>query len=238
METLELSDLVFEVRRSPRRATLGLTVDRGGELVIHAPESSDRNELARWTRSKLLWVHRKLLDKSGTLPRARNPEFVSGESFSYLGRSYRLKVIRGADESLRFDGKNFLLSATARSQATDHFRRWYVQIGRLWLRERVNLLSRKVGVAAARVDVRDLGYRWGSCGKNGAVYFNWKLLQLPPRVTDYVIAHELAHLLERHHGDEFWKILDRSLPDWRDRSEDLKVRAQTIHWCNDRMHNR
>jgi predicted metal-dependent hydrolase len=238
METLELSDLVFEVRRSPRRATLGLTVDRGGELVIHAPESSDRNELARWTRSKLLWVHRKLLDKSGTLPRLREPEFVSGESFSYLGRSYRLKVVRGADESLRFDGKNFLLSATARSQATDHFRRWYVQIGRLWLRERVNLLSRKVGVAAARVDVRDLGYRWGSCGKNGAVYFNWKLLQLPARVTDYVIAHELAHLLERHHGPEFWKILDRSLPDWRDRSEDLKVRARTIHWCNDRMHNR
>ena len=61
METLELSNLVFEVRRSPRRATFGLTVDRGGELVIHAPESSDRDELARWTRSKLLWVHRKAL---------------------------------------------------------------------------------------------------------------------------------------------------------------------------------
>jgi predicted metal-dependent hydrolase len=118
METLELSNLVFEVRRSPRRATLGLTVDRGGELMIHAPESSDRYELARWTRSKLLWVHRKLLDKAGTLPSVRQPEFVSGESFSYLGRGYRLKVIRGAVQSLRFDGKNFLLSATARAEAT------------------------------------------------------------------------------------------------------------------------
>jgi predicted metal-dependent hydrolase len=211
---------------------------RSGELVIHAPKSSDRDELARWTRSKLLWVHRKLLDKSGTLPRVREPEFVSGESFSYLGRSYRVKVVRGAMESLRFDGKNFLLSATARSKAADHFRRWYIQTGRMWLRERVNLLSRKLGVAAARVDVRDLGYRWGSCGKNGVVYFNWKLLQLPVRVTDYVIAHELAHLLLRHHGAEFRKILDRSLPDWRDRSEALKVKSRDIYWCSDRMNNR
>jgi predicted metal-dependent hydrolase len=238
METLELSNLVFEVRRSPRRVTLGLTVDRGGELVIHAPESSNRDELACWTRSKLLWVHRKLLDKSDILQRVREPDFVSGESFSYLGRSHRLKVVRGAVESLRFDGKNFLLSATARSKGTDHFRRWYVQTGRVWLRERVNLLSRKLGVIATRVDVRDLGYRWGSCGKNSVIYFNWKLLQLPARVTDYVIAHELAHLLEPYHGPELWRILDRSLAEWRDRSEELKVKARDIYWCNDRMNNR
>jgi hypothetical protein len=141
-------------------------------------------------------------------------------------------------ESFRFDGKNFLLSTTARSKAADHLGRWYIQTGRGWLRERVNLLSRKLGVTAERIDVRDLGYRLGSCGKNGVIYFNWKLLQLPVRITDYVIVHELAHLRERHHGNEFWKILDRSLPDWRDRSEDLKVRAQTIYWCNDRMDNR
>jgi predicted metal-dependent hydrolase len=205
--------------------------------VIHAPESSDADELARWTRSKLLWVHQKLLNKVNISPRVREPEFVSGESFSYLGRSYRLKIIRGAAESLHFDGKNFLLGGGARSKAADHFKRWYVQTGRMWLRERVSLLSRKLGVAAARVDVRDLGYRWGSCGKNVVVYFNWKLLQLPARVTDYVIAHELAHLLEPHHGPELWRILDRSLPDWRLRSEELKVKARDIYWCNDRMKN-
>lgn len=119
-----------------------------------------------------------------------------------LGRSYRLKVVRGAVASLRFDGRNFLLSRRARSKATDHFRRWYVQTGRFWLRERVSLLSPKVGVAAARVNIRDIGYRWGSCGRNGVIYFNWKLLQLPLRVADYVIAHELANLLQRHHGVE------------------------------------
>ena len=206
--------------------------------MIYAPLSSDADELARWTRSKLLWVHQKLLNKVNISPSVREPEFVSGESFRYLGRSYRLKIIRGAAESLRFDGKNFLLGGGTRSKAADHFKRWYIQTGRVWLRERVSLLSRKLGVAAARVDVRDLGYRWGSCGKNGVVYFNWKLLQLPARIADYVIAHELAHLLEPHHGPGLWRILDRSLPDWRDRSEELKVKARDIYWCNDRMKNR
>ena len=235
METLEVNSLVFEVRRSPRRATLDVTVDRGGELVIHAPESSDPEELARWTRSKLLWVHRKLLNKAEVTPSAREPEFVSGESFSYLGRRYRLKVVQGDKELLRFDGKNFVLSGRERTKAADHFRRWYVRAGREWLRERVSLLSRKLGVKAERVYVRDLGYRWGSCGKNRVVYFNWKLLQLPARVTDYVIAHELAHLLEPHHGPELWRVLDRSLPDWRLRCEELKLRARDIYWCHGRM---
>lgn len=235
METLEINSLVFEVRRSPRRAMVDLTVDRGGELVIHAPESSDLEDLARWTRSKLLWVHRKLLNKAEVAPRVREPEFVSGESFSYLGRSYRLKVVHGKQELLRFDGRNFLLSESARRKAADHFRRWYVRKGREWLSERVRLLSRKLGVKAERVDVRDLGYRWGSCGKKGVVYFNWKLLQLSARVTDYVIAHELAHLLEPHHGPELWRILDRSLPDWRFRCEELKAKARDIYWCHDRM---
>lgn len=235
METLELSNLVFEVRRSPRRSTLGLTVDRGGELVIHAPEVSDRDELARWTRSKLLWVHRKLIHKAEATPNVREPEFVSGESFCYLGKSFRLKLVRGAKEPFRFDGKNFLLSESARAKAAAHFRRWYVHTGTEWLRYRVGLLSRRPGVQATRVYIRDLGYRWGSCGKNGAVYFNWKLLQLPLRVVDYVIAHELAHLLAPHHGPELWRILDRSLPDWRVRAQELAAQARDVYWCHDRM---
>ncbi len=235
METLELSNLVFEVRRSPRRATLGLTVDRGGELVIHAPESSDRDELARWTQAKLLWVHRKLLSKAESAPQLRKPAFVSGENFTFLGRNYRLKLLRDASTNLEFDGRYFLLRVSARAQATKHFREWYVRSGGAWLSRRVELLSRKIPASPSRVSVRALGYRWGSCGKNGALYFNWPLLQLPARVIDYVIVHELAHLREPHHGTEFWRLLDRSLPDWRTRAEELRSKSRDIYWCHDRM---
>ena len=112
-ETLEVGGLTFEVRRSLRRKTLGLTVDRGGELVIHAPENTTDHELTQWTRSKLLWVHRTLALKEELAPKVREPEFVSGENFSYLGRNYRLKIVREPAEPLRFDGKHFWLAADA-----------------------------------------------------------------------------------------------------------------------------
>jgi predicted metal-dependent hydrolase len=221
-ETLEVGGLTFEVRRSSRRQTLGLTVDRGGELRLHAPENTPEQELTRWTHSKLLWVHRALARKEALAPKVRAPEFVSGENFSYLGQNYRLKLVRDAAEPLRFDSNYFWLAEDARSEAEAHFRRWYIRTGRGWLSERTAALARKTGTVAARIAVRDLGFRWGSCGKNGVLFFNWRLLQLPVRLIDYIIVHELVHLQEPHHSHEFWQAIDRALPMWRQLKDALR----------------
>ena len=234
-ETLQIGELAFEVRRSPRRRTLGLTIDRGGELVIYSPGATTPPELEKWARSKLLWVHRKLALKEELAPKRRGPEFVSGESFSYLGRSYRLAMTAQQEEPLRFDGHRFFLRRDARTAASDLFRRWYVSAGKEWLEKRMRLLARKTGCRPTEVEVRDLGFRWGSCSRSGVVLLNWRLLQLPVRLADYVIVHELTHLIEPHHGPAFWRALERSLPDWRERKNDLGTKAQEIYWCQPAM---
>lgn len=234
-ETLQIGALTFEVRRSERRRTLGLTVDRGGDLVIHSPAGKTVHELEQWARSKLLWVHRKLALKEVLAPRRRSPEFVSGESFSYLGRSYRLAIAAQQEEPLRFDGRRFYLRRDARVGASEHFRRWYISAGKDWLARRVQWLARTTGRSPTRIEVRDLGFRWGSCGRNGGALFNWRLLQLPVRLVDYVIVHKLIHLLEPHHGPTFWRALDRSLPDWKERREELTIKAQEVYWCRPGM---
>lgn len=231
-ETLEVGGLVFEVRRSARRKTLALSVGRGGQLAVYSPEGVEANELARWARGKLLWIHQKLSIKTELTARVREPEFVSGESFSYLGRAYALKVVRRQSEPFRFDGRNFLLGDHARSEAPERFRRWYIDTGGKWLIERVALLSPRIGAKPARVHTRDLGYRWGSCGKNGVLYFNWRMLQLPVPLIDYVVLHELSHLVEPSHGRAFWKVLDRVLPQWRIREQQLKMKARELFWCD------
>lgn len=234
-ETLEVGGLNFEVRRSSRRKTLGLTVDRGGELVIHSPVATAEADLTKWTRSKLLWVHQKLMLKEELAPTSREPEFVSGESFSYLGRLYRLQIVTEQDQPLRFDGHRFSLRRDARASACDHFRSWFITVGKTWIESRVVSLADRIGELPSRVEVRDLGFRWGSCGKNAVVYFNWKLLQLPVRLADYILCHELAHLIEPNHGREFWRVLERSLPDWRDRQEKLRTKAAELYWCTAEM---
>jgi len=155
----------------------------------------------------------------------RAPEYASGETFCYLGRRYRLKLVSRQEQPLQFDGMKFALRQDARP-AEAHFRRWYITNGADWLRRRVETLSTRTASNPKRVDVRDLGFRWGSCGKNGVLYFNWKVLQLPVRLVDYVIAHELIHLHEGHHGPAFWEAFNRAMPDWQRRKDALDSQAK------------
>jgi len=230
IETIDVGDLSFEVRRSTRRRTVGLTVDRGGELVAHAPTDLSVEKLKDWISRKLLWVHRKLAIKASVIDKESAPEFVSGESMLYLGRRYALRVVRSQGAALRFDGRNFLLRRGDRRQAVEHFRQWYSRAGTQWLRERVEFLSRRTQTVPAGVEVRDLGFRWGSCGKADVLYFDWRLLQLRVRLIDYVVIHELAHLRHRQHDPAFWRMVERALPDWKERKEELAT--QTVQFLN------
>lgn len=232
-EVLVVDNLEFEVRRSPRRKTLGLTVDRAGELVVHSPATASEAELYNWVKQKLLWVHRKLLHKEEYSQGINRLEVVSGEGIAYLGQNYRLKIVKKQSVPLRFDGQWFSLREQDRQEAPRHFQAWYQDTGTEWLDERVRLWEPKAGIAASKITVSDLGFRWGSCGKNGSLFFNWRLLQLPARLVDYVIAHELVHLRERNHTPEFWRILGRVLPDWKERKEELSRKRAVMVWRMD-----
>jgi predicted metal-dependent hydrolase len=224
-ETLQIGGLEFTVRRSDRRRTLGLTVDRGGELIAHAPAETSAGELACWLETKLLWVHRKLALKQETAPKVHAPEYVTGEAFCYLGRRYWLKVVNNQQAPLHFDGASFTLRRDA-GPAESHFRSWYIARGAEWMANRVAMLSSRTATRPQRVAVRDLGFRWGSCGKGDVLYFNWKVLQLPVRFVDYIVVHELVHLREKQHGPKFYAALGRALPDWKERKESLAGRAK------------
>jgi predicted metal-dependent hydrolase len=153
----------------------------------------------------------------------------------YLGRTYRLMLIPCQTEALRFDGQRFLLRKDEVLSGTAHFRRWYIEQGQPRIAERAEWLARRTGLPPAGVRLRDLGFRWGSCGKGRVLFFNWKLLQLPVRLIDYVVAHELAHLLEPRHTPAFWSVLDRAMPDWTTRREALRTQVQGFYWCHAAM---
>lgn len=223
-EVLVIGDLEFEVRRSSRRKTLGLTVDRSGELVVHSPETISSDQLRHWVGKKLLWVHQKLLRKEEQNRGAHDLEMVSGETIPYLGQNYRLRMIKDQPTSLYFDGEWFILREADKQDAAKHFQSWYQDVGTEWLNKRVQFWEPRVGTSASKIVVSDLGFRWGSCGKNGVLHFNWKLFQLSVFLLDYVVAHELVHLREKNHTPEFWRTLGRALPDWRERKEALSYR--------------
>ena len=217
MEALTVDELTFEVRRSRRRKTVEITLDRGGELIIAAPPDAGRELLEGFVREKRFWLYTKMAEKQSRLQPLAAKEFVSGEGFPYLGRSYRLLLVEGQDVPLKLEAGRFKLRRSIAPQARAHFVNWYTEHAQTWLRRRVKDWARRMGVAPAGVEVRDLGFRWGSCGRAGNVNFHWATILLPISLVDYVIVHELAHLIEPNHTPEFWQRVGRALPEYEQR---------------------
>lgn len=220
-ETLQVDDLRFTLLRSTRRRTVGITVERDGSLVLTAPHDCSVQRVEQIAREKQFWVYTKLAEKN-LLFRAPPPrEYVSGESYFYLGRSYRLKRVAPADQTapLRLLHGYFLLRRDAVERAEQHFVRWYTEHGRPWLARRVEQMSMRIGVSPTGVEVRGLGYRWGSCTAAGGLNFHWRSVLLPPRIIEYIAAHELVHLVVPNHGAEFWARLERAMPDYDARKQ-------------------
>jgi predicted metal-dependent hydrolase len=224
-DSLRVEGLDFEIRRSGRRKTLGLTVGRASELIVHVPEETAPGEMEKWVRRKLLWVHQKLALKKESAPRETPPEFVSGQVIHFLGRSYRLKLKAAQREPLIYTGDEFHLSRSHEAGAEALFQKWFMQEGTDWLTRRVAHWAPRVGESPKKIVVGNLGFRWGSCSRGGRLNFNWRVLQLPVGLADYVLVHEMIHLRERHHGPEFWEMFGRVMPDYRQREVRLRLRA-------------
>jgi predicted metal-dependent hydrolase len=211
-ETLVVDDLSFEVRRSARRRTLEITLDRGGELRISAPPSVGDERLVAFVREKRFWLYTKMAEREARQRALGTKEFVSGEGFPYLGRSYRLLLVDEQDAPLKLEAGRFKLRRSLAAEGREQFVRWYTEHARHWLQRRVKGWAARMGV-----EVRSLGFRWGSCGQAGNVNFHWATILLPVSILDYVIVHELSHLIEPNHTPEFWLRVGRTLPEYEQR---------------------
>lgn len=214
---IQVDDLQFTLRRSARRRTMQITVERTGELVLSAPPEVDIDRLRAFVNEKRFWIYTKLAEKDRLQRQAPSKAFVGGEGFLYLGRSYRLQWVDDQDLPLKLVNGRFALRRDAQADARGHFIRWYSERAHVWLLGRVADYQSRMEVTLAGVKVQDLGYRWGSCGKGDWLYFHWKTILLPARIAEYVAVHELAHLHEPHHTPAFWLRVERAMPDYAQR---------------------
>lgn len=214
MTSLTVGDLQFEVRRSARRKSVQITVDRGGELLLSAPEACPKREMERFVREKRLWIYTKLAEKEALSVPPSTKRYVNGEGFPYLGRSHRLLLVDGQRAPVKLEQGRFKMARSVAGDGHDHMVRWYAARAQPWLAKLVATHQHRLGVAASGVTVQDLGYRWGSCGKGGRLYFHWRTILLPPRIVEYIAVHELVHLQHPHHTPQFWARVERVMPDF------------------------
>jgi predicted metal-dependent hydrolase len=164
-------------------------------------------------QSKKLWIFEKTKHKQKyrELPHPPGKELVSGESALYLGRQYRIEMVKDGLKEIKFDHR-FMVPASHVSQRKDAMRDWYIARAQEKILPRVEHHARNLGVEFKQAKIVDSRYRWGSCTMQDNVNFNWRLIKAPMFVIDYVIVHELAHLIEANHTTDFWNIVRTQTP--------------------------
>ena len=226
--SISVGDLRFEVRRSPRRKSVQITVDRSGELILSAPDGCPSPTMAAFVREKRFWIYTKLAEKEALRAETTPKRYVSGEGFPYLGRSHRLLLVKVQDVPVKLEHGRFKITSDAAEAGREHMVRWYTERANNWLSKRVERYRQRIGVKPVALTVQDLGFRWGSCGKGGRLYFHWRTILLPPRIVEYVVVHELMHLIEPHHTPAFWTRIERALPDFAIRKQWLAENAARL----------
>jgi predicted metal-dependent hydrolase len=228
----EVLGLRVEVLRSVRK-TAALHII-GSDLQVRIPEHLEDERVAAILQQKRPWIRGKVAELK-RVPPHRNKELVSGESFPYLGRHYRLKVQEGHQVGVCLSGG--YLRATIRptepvEQRTlriqQYLQSWYRSRALERLQEKTTRYAQQIGVSPTAVSVRNFRSRWGSCDKRGRVVFNWNIIKAPHSIVDYVVIHELCHLIHPNHSKDFWQLVGRHDPAYPERRQWLKERGARL----------
>ncbi|TET89812.1 MAG: M48 family peptidase [Desulfobacteraceae bacterium] len=224
MERGKIDSLEYSLRRSNRKS-MGIAIERDGAIIVTAPHQAKFNEIEKFVSEKKIWIYQKLAKKK-TLNREKpRREFVNGQGFLYLGKSYRLKLIdNGKMKSARSPNVTVLrlwhgyfeLAESEKANARNHFISWYRKQIKEQLKARIPRYDKRIGVTVKDTRILDLGHRWASCGRNGVINFNWRSVMAPVWVLDYILVHEMVHLIERGHTDRFWRLVSRVIPDYEE----------------------
>jgi predicted metal-dependent hydrolase len=210
-----------------RRKTLALIVRADGTLLVRAPQRANRLQIVQFVESKADWIRRAQEKVKRLPPPALAREYKPGESFLYLGKSYRLEIVAKASTALDLKDR-FYMAQKSLPSARSMFTAWYKRRAREVLTARVQQYATKLGFKVNRVKITSAQCRWGSCSAKGTLCFTWRLVMAPPPVIDYVVVHELAHLRERNHSKRFWSLVQSFMPDYKTRQDWLKHNGATL----------
>ncbi|WP_432722357.1 SprT family zinc-dependent metalloprotease [Jeongeupia wiesaeckerbachi] len=211
-------EIAFTVKRSARRRSIGLKIAADG-LSVTLPERAPLADADRAVSERLGWILKHLAKRP-----APPPQLADGVQVGWFGKP--LTLVAGARRSALVDGA--LHIAGDGETLAPALQRFLQRTARAYFAERVALWAERMALQPAAIKLTSAGTRWGSCTAAGVVRLNWRLVQSPFDVIDYVIIHELAHLAELNHSPRFWAIVERHCPHWRDLRAWLKTHGHAL----------
>ena len=216
------------VRSARRKKTVAITIDRDRAVVVAAPLKTRNADIEEIVTKRAGWILRKLQEED---PRPQPRQFVSGESLYYLGRAVPIHVqttfgptpsVKLEEWSFKIECPGYLEGEERQAALREALMGWYWTRAGEAIRQAVERWQSRVDRKPARISLGNQKSLWGSCSSKGSLRFNWRIVMAPPPLIDYVVVHELCHLVVANHSDRFWEQVACLIPDYTQRR--LKLR--------------
>lgn len=227
----ESASLKYALVKSSRK-TISITVHPDGRVLVRAPKRASNSQVQAVLNDRMEWIlkHKKEFDEKRRLNPKR--EFVNGEKHLYLGEEYILRVNSVAENSVTANSvsKNceFIdIKCADASMIEMLMKEWYFEGAKELLPQIAKPLIERFkdsyNISPNKITVKQMKSRWGSCTSKGSISLNSKLIQTPVCCIEYVILHELCHLIHFNHSKNFYSLLTEVIPDWKERKKELRA---------------
>ena len=221
------------ITRTKRKKTISILI-KDGNVEVKAPFNLKKNEIDAFILKKEKWIKNKILlqKKIKQLPKKK---FIDGEVFKFLGKDLILKI--NINDAIRTYIKNDYIcldlknnTKNNRDKIKKELELFYRSFSEKILKEKTLIESKKMNLKVEKIKVRSYKNRWGSCSSNGDISYNWKLIMAPEKIINYVIIHELCHLIHFNHSRDYWGEVSKKLPNYRESKEWLKSNQYLFDW--------
>lgn len=199
------------------RKTLGITVTPDLDVLVNAPIDSPLDKIKEKLLKKAPWIIKQQSFFLSFQPKTPPRRYVGGETHLYLGRQYLLKIESGKKESVKLKGRFIVVQTSDKSKIEKLVKEWYLFHAKSKFREIAQPLIdrfKRYNVEPDSIVVRDMPTRWGSCTPKGKIILNPELIKAPKGCIEYVIIHELCHLIYLDHTSKFIELQTKEMPDW------------------------
>lgn len=213
----------YRLKTGARRLTM--TIDDRG-LRLSAPTRLPLAEIEAFVMSHGAWVLQKL-DELASRMTPRHLRLVDGARLPLLGDGIEVRVLPGANR-IRWVAQTLVLEARAEADLGQLATRALKARALVHFGTRLAHYTAQLGLPAPPLGLSNARTRWGSCSHASGIRINWRLIHMPPHIGDYVVAHEVAHLLEMNHSPRFWRVVERLYPGWQTARNELKMHATSL----------
>ena len=224
-------DYKVNIIRTNRKKSISISIE-SNIVKLRVPKELTNNKIRNLLENKKPWILEKLRMRRLIAP-IKPKVYLNGEEFLYLGRRYFLRVNFGKESFIKLMGKYFDIIVPESEKEVDVkvkklMASWYNHRARILLTQKTLLFSKDVGVWPKSIVVKNYKSKWGSCSTNGDICYNWRIVLAPSKIVDYLVIHELCHLLEHNHSQNFWRHVSNNCFHFKESRKWLKIHGREL----------